>query len=96
MIIEHVPGWIEDKGSVGAFSGEPLEASNKVYREMRRNNARFSLDGLDDALKIMFLRSSPKLAAHFDWDPFRLNHCGNCGTSGHNIRTCECPHQAQT
>lgn len=43
MIIEHVPGWIRKRGSIGAYSCEPLEHSNKIYRGARRNNARFNV-----------------------------------------------------
>jgi hypothetical protein len=92
MVIEHVEACIKERGTLGGLSGEGLEAGNKEYRHVRRTMSRFSALGLRDSLTAMWLRSNPRLSTLFDWAPLRENHCGKCGTMGHNTATCTEPY----
>jgi hypothetical protein len=55
--------------AAGVFSGRCIESGNKEHRNCRRTMARFSAEGLGDALNVMLLKSSPKLSAFFAWNP---------------------------
>lgn len=91
-LIEHVQEILLDPNgpsSIGAYSGEGLEAGNKLFRHIRKNlaNRGSTYSGLIDVLKIHWLYSSPALQrlAQVSHQKYK---CGTCGELGHNRLTC--------
>ena len=89
-ILAHVPQLIEEFGSVGAFSSEPNEHGNKLFRLLRRMCARQQTNfELKDILKYHWLytmKSLQQLTAAGQTG--RKQKCSLCLELGHKRRTC--------
>lgn len=86
-VLAHVPAWLNKVDSIGALSAEALEANHREWRWVREHLARSDSRGLEDTLRVMWLRAHPALARIIFLEITKQN-CGYCGVKGHNRLTC--------
>ncbi|XP_072042074.1 V(D)J recombination-activating protein 1-like [Amphiura filiformis] len=86
--LAHVPELIEKYGSVGAFSSEPNEHGNKLFRLFRKMNARQQSDfELKDILKFHWLYTVKSIHELADRTSIHQK-CSFCAETGHKRTTC--------
>ena len=87
-MLAYVPQLLEEYGSIGAFSSEPNEHGNKLFRQLRKMCARQQTDfELWDILKFHWLytvRSLQELVNRTVWK----QKCSVCNIEGHKRSTC--------
>ena len=87
-VIAHVPELILKYGSVGAYSSEPNEHGNKLFRMLRKMCSRQTTDfELKDILKFHWLYTVKSLQREVDQIQCQQK-CSICGTFGHKCSTC--------
>lgn len=91
-LVEHVQELLLDTNTlqtIGAMSGEGLEAGNKLFRHIRKNlsSKGNTYEGLVDVLSLHWLYSSPSLQRLSSISRQKYS-CGHCGNTGHNRVTC--------